>query len=57
MKVKIVEDWTGCYNILYKKYWFSRWKYVKKKEEPNLPMRWQSKRGAQGYINLKKNNL
>lgn len=51
MTYKVVEE-KGVYMIMYKKTWYSRWKYVKSKNNPVLISTWDCKRKAQSYINF-----
>ena len=51
MKYKVVED-KGMYMVMYKKSWYSRWKYVRSKQNPALISMWGCKRKAQSYINF-----
>lgn len=38
--------------VLYKKNWFSRWKYVRNKS--NKVWEWKTEKGAKNYIDVKK---
>lgn len=51
MKYKVVEE-KGMYMVMYKKAWYSRWKYVRSKNNPTLVSIWNSKKRAQAYINF-----
>lgn len=51
-KFKIVEDTMTGFNVMKKEAWWKPWKYVKRKTAPFLVWRWDTRRGAQAYINL-----
>lgn len=51
MKYKVVEE-KGMYMVMYKKAWYTRWKYVRSKNNPTLISTWNSKKIAQAYINF-----
>jgi hypothetical protein len=51
MKYKVVED-KGMYMVMYKNTWYSRWKYVRSKNNPTLISIWGCKIKAQSYINF-----
>lgn len=51
MKYKVVEE-KGMYMVMYKKAWYTRWKYVRSKNNPTLISTWNSKKMAQAYINF-----
>ena len=51
MKYKVVEE-KDMYIVMYKKAWYTRWKYVKSKNNPALISVWNSKKLAQAYINF-----
>ena len=53
MKYIIVKQ-KDLYMIMYKKAWYTRWKYVRDKKNPTLISTWRNKRIAQSYINFKK---
>jgi hypothetical protein len=51
-KFKIVENKrTYRFNVKVKKHWFSFWKYIRRHND-NAIAEWDTKRGAQAYINL-----
>ena len=51
MKYKVVEE-KGMYMVMYKKAWYSRWKYVRDNKNPLWISTWDCKRKAQSYINF-----
>jgi hypothetical protein len=51
MTYKVVEE-KGMYMVMYKKAWYTRWKYVRSKKNPALVSTWNCKRKAQSYINF-----
>ena len=51
MKHKVVEKF-GLYMVMYKKAWYTRWKYVRTKQFPGFVSIWKTKRAAQAYINF-----
>lgn len=51
MTYKVVEE-KGMYTVMYKKAWYTRWKYVRSKNNPALISIWDCKRKAQSYINF-----
>jgi hypothetical protein len=51
MKYKVVEE-KGMYMVMYKKAWYSRWKYIRSKKNPALISIWDCRRKAQSYINF-----
>lgn len=51
MKHKVVKE-EDLYKVMYKKAWYTRWKYVKDKESPALIYVWKTKKRAQSYINF-----
>jgi len=52
-KFKIVEDIMTGFHVMKKTSWWTRWKYVRRKTAPFLIWRWDTRKGAQAYINLK----
>lgn len=54
MKHKIIDAKSvnnlGGFNILYKKSWYTRWKYVRDKNN-NIGW-WSSRKNAQAYLNF-----
>lgn len=52
---KIEEDKMQGFNVMKKTSWWTRWKYVKRKTAPFLVWRWDTRKGAQAYINLQGN--
>jgi hypothetical protein len=52
MKYKVVTENNMMYTVMYKKAWYSRWKYVRSKNNPALISIWDCKRKAQSYINF-----
>jgi hypothetical protein len=52
MKYKVVTENNMMYTVMYKKAWYSRWKYVRSKNNPALISIWGCKRKAQSYINF-----
>jgi hypothetical protein len=51
MKHRVVEE-NGLYMVMYKKAWYTRWKYIRDKQAPALISVWKTKRAAQSYINF-----
>lgn len=51
MKHRVVEE-NGLYMVMYKKAWYTRWKYVRTKQFPEFISIWKTKRAAQSYINF-----
>jgi hypothetical protein len=52
MKYKVITENNMMYTVMYKKAWYSRWKYVRSKNNPTLISIWDCKRKAQSYINF-----
>ena len=52
---KIVEDTMQGFNVMKKTSWWRPWKYVRRKTKPFLVWRWDTRRGAQAFINLQGN--
>lgn len=40
------------FRVMVKKNWYTRWKYVRRREDPSAHAWWSTKRGAQAYINF-----
>lgn len=53
MEYRIIEK-QNVFLVQFKKAWYSRWKYVKTKNSTMLPRIYETKRGAQCFINLQK---
>jgi hypothetical protein len=52
MKYKVVTENEMLYMVMCKKAWYTRWKYVRSKNNPALINVWNSKKLAQAYINF-----
>jgi hypothetical protein len=52
MKYKVITENNMMYTVMYKKAWYTRWKYVRSKKNPALISIWDCKRKAQSYINF-----